>query len=40
MNLIGKLLINRYEILEKIGNGRYGNGLQSQRYITKQIRCR
>ena len=24
MNLIGKMLDNRYEILEKIGNGRYG----------------
>ena len=29
MNLIGKMLDNRYEILEKIGNGRYGYGLQS-----------
>ena len=28
MNLIGKLLDNRYEILEKIGNGRYGHCLQ------------
>ena len=29
MNLIGKLLDNRYEILEKIGNGRYGYCIQS-----------
>lgn len=30
MNLIGKLLDNRYEILEKVGNGRNGHCLQSK----------
>lgn len=29
MGLEGRVLGNRYEIVEQIGNGRYGNGLQS-----------
>lgn len=29
MNLIGKMLDNRYEILEKVGNGRNGYSIQS-----------
>ncbi len=29
MGLEGRLLGNRYEIIEQIGNGRNGNGLQS-----------
>lgn len=31
MNLEGKLLGNRYEIIEKIGNGRNGHCVQSNR---------
>lgn len=31
MNLIGKLLDNRYEIIEKVGNGRNGYCIQSKR---------
>ena len=31
MSIEGKLLGNRYEIIEKIGNGRHGNSLQSGR---------
>lgn len=29
MGLEGRLLNNRYEIIEQIGNGRNGNGIQS-----------
>ena len=32
MEIIGKLLGNRYEVIEKIGNGRNGNGIQRKRY--------
>ena len=35
MNLIGKMLDNRYEILEKIGNGRDGYCFQSKRQYSK-----
>ena len=31
INLEGRLLGNRYQIIEKIGNGRHGNSLQSGR---------
>ena len=30
MNLEGRLLGNRYEIIEKVGSGRYGNSVQSK----------
>jgi len=31
MNLEGSVIGNRYKIVEKIGNGRNGNGIQSLR---------
>ncbi len=35
MGLEGRLLDNRYEIIEQIGNGRNGNGIQSKMPCTK-----
>ena len=35
MNLEGRLIANRYEILSKIGNRRYGNCIQSKMPCTK-----
>ena len=35
MILEGKLLGNRYEILQKVGNGRYGYCLQGKRCYIK-----
>ncbi len=34
MILEGKVLGNRYEIIQKVGNGRNGNSIQSTRYST------
>lgn len=35
MDLQGKVLGNRYQLIEKVGNRRDGNCLQSKRFNTK-----
>ncbi len=35
MNIEGKIIANRYELLEKIGNRRNGDSIQSKRFGTK-----